>query len=290
MTRSNAAVAILTLQLSLCLAARPAMAQYYPPSMSSSAGNIEGFTVAGKGNVSAKPNRLEIDLEVSAASELTADAIVKYRDSKRRLQEAFAALKLENVAVEERGLLINEKGMQANPYFFDYQPNRRTRTEVQLSRKLVVQCSEIRDMDEEALLQLIAKLLDVAQDAGARVGAGPDMNYRYYYNPYEAMQSGLVRFVLDDFEMLEEEAYGKAISDAEARAARLAKLSRVKLGPITAVRVAASPDETTPKPDESTTRKRLESSRFQEIPVRVDLLVRFDVAASSRPEGRAASP
>ena len=47
--------------------------------------NIDGFAVAGKGTAAAKPNRLEIELEVSAASELTADAIVKYRDAKKRL-------------------------------------------------------------------------------------------------------------------------------------------------------------------------------------------------------------
>ena len=32
--------------------------------------------------------------------------------------------------------------------------------------------------------------------------------------------------------------------------------------------------------DEEVPRKRLESSKFQEIPVRVELLVRFDLAAS----------
>ena len=37
-----------------------------------------------------------------------------------------------------------------SPYFFDYQPNTRTKTEVQLTRKLVVKASDIRKMDEEA--------------------------------------------------------------------------------------------------------------------------------------------
>jgi uncharacterized protein YggE len=289
MSRSRFGFFFLAPLIGLATVPLPAPAQIYFPgsAASTAAGNIEGFTVAGKGSAAAKPNRLEIDLEVSAASELTADAIVKYRDAKRRLQDAFTALKLEDVEVVERGLLVNEKGMQMNPYFFDYQPNRRAKAEVQLSRKLVVRCSKIRELDEEALLQLVGKLLDAAQDAGARVGSGPDMNYRYYYNPYEQMQSGLIRFILDDFDKLEEEAYEKAIADAQARAARLARLSRVELGPITAVRVAGAPEDTAPRPDEAATKKRLESSRFQEIPVRVELVVRFDVAAGPRPEGRA---
>ena len=76
MTRSSIAVIILALALALPGASRPAWAQFFPQ-MPAPAANIEGFTVAGKGSVSAKPNRLEIDLEVTAASELTADAIVK---------------------------------------------------------------------------------------------------------------------------------------------------------------------------------------------------------------------
>jgi uncharacterized protein YggE len=284
--------AVVAAALALSVVPRPARAQFFPGMASQAAGNIEGFTVTGKGSVSAKPNRLEIELEVSAASELSADAIVKYRDAKKRLQEAFAALKLKNVAVEERGLLVDEKGAQMNPYFFDVQPNRRSRTEVQLTRKLVVTCSDIRKMDEEALLQLVAKLLDVAQDAGGKVGGGNNFS-PYYYDRFNR-SNGLVRFVLDDYEALEEEAYAKAVADAEARARRLAKLSHVKLGPVTAVRETSTPGERRvlydyepPPQDDEHHKRRLESPRFQEIPVRVELAVRFDVTPIPTSNGRA---
>lgn len=272
----------LALLLAFAAGSRPASAQYYGPGMPSDtpSGNIEGFTVVGKGTASARPNRLEVDVQVSAASELSADAIVKYRDAKRRLQEAFNALKLEHVTVEEQGLLVDEKGLQQSPYYFEYQPNRRTRAEVQLTRKLVVTCTEIRDMDEEELLQLVARLLDVAQDAGAQVGPGQAYN-RYYYDPYgNISQPGLVRFVLDDFDAIEEEAYAGAIADARSQATRLAKLSQVELGPITGVRIAGSPDDSTRRQDDAPIERRLESSKFQEIPVRVNLMVHFGVAPS----------
>jgi uncharacterized protein YggE len=283
---NKSSIAVVVVALALAGASRPARAQFYPqlgPAVA--AGNIEGFTVTGKGSVSARPNRLEIDLEVSASSELTADAIVKYRDTKKRIQEAFVALKLGNVSVEERGLLVDQKGAQMNPYFFDVQPNRRSKTEVQLTRRLVVNCTDIRTMDEEALLQLIAKLLDVAQDAGGKVGPSQE-NFSPYYYRYERSNTGLVRFILDDYDKLEEEAYGKAVADAETRARRLATLSRVKLGAITAVREAASPgDKETGREDEPH-QKRLESTRFQEIPVRVELVVRFEVSAVPGANGR----
>jgi uncharacterized protein YggE len=262
------------------LTTRSASAQWFgQPVMAPSGENIEGFAVVGKAYSSAKPNAVEIDLEVSAASELTADAIVKYRDAKKRIHDAFTALKLKNIGVDERGLLVDQKGQMQNPYFWGGMPNTRTKTEVQLTRKLVVKATNIRAMDEDSVLQLVGKLLDVAQDSGGRVG--PQNNWNpYYYNPWQNMQSGLVRFVLEDFDKLQEEAYEKAIADARARAERLARLSKVELGPIVAVREIVVPsDRVTPGADDELPRKRLEVSRFQEIPIRVELLVRFGIVS-----------
>ena len=48
--------------------------------------------------------------------------------------------------------------------------------------------------------------------------------------------------------------------------------------PYTAVREASSPGDKEMGREDEPVHKRLESSRFQEIPVRVELVVRFDVA------------
>ena len=287
---SKPAIAALCLSLVLGGLVRPAQAQFFEQMgelLGSHAPNIEGFTVAGKGLVAARPDLVEIDLDVIASSELTADAIVKYRDAKRRIRDAFAALKLKSVTVDERGLLVDQKGMMQNPYFFDYQPNTRTKTEVQLTRKLVVKAIDIRKMDEEGVLQLVGRLLDVAQDAGAKVGAqnnNPYFYYRWGMNP----TTGLVRFVLEDFDKVQEEAYEKAIADARARAERLARLSKVELGPIVAVREVVVPGDNNANADEAPARKRLETAKFQEIPVRVELLVRFEVHNNG--EGKPRNP
>jgi uncharacterized protein len=294
MIRSTLAMAVLA--LALAAVARPARAQVFSDGMP---GNIEGFTVVGKGAAGARPNRLEIDLEVSAASELSSDAIVKYRDAKKRLQEAFAGLKLKNVAVEERGLNVDQKGQAFNPYYMDSPPSRKGKIEVQLTRKLVVTCGDIRGMDEEAVLQLVARLIDAAQDAGGKVGPQND-NMSYYYYRYGQQTSGLVRFILDDFAPLQEKAYGEAMADARAKAARLAKLSGVELGRVAGVREVVVPgDKATARfnpygygdegsSDDDKPRKRLESSKFQEIPVKVELLVRFDAAGAPKDKGREA--
>ncbi len=293
MNRSRSQHMILVLA-GLALSAGPqAVAQLPSPSP-----NLEGFTVAGKGAAGSKPNRLEIDMEISASSEMTADVIVKYRDAKKRIQDAFNTLKLKDVTVEEKALGVDQKGQAFNPYMMDTPPAKRGKVEVQLSRKLIVQCGNIRDMDEEAVLQLVGKLLDVAQDAGAKVGPQNDNNSYYYYR-YSNNNNGLVRFILDDFGALEEKAYAAAITDARTRATRLAKLSGVELGPVAGVREVAIPGEkassTSYNPymdsfstnDDEMPRKRIEVAKFQEIPVKVELQVRFATNPAKIAKGEA---
>lgn len=282
---SKSAIAALALAIAAAGSARAQI--YYGPYYAAASGggapgNIEGFTVIGKSTVLARPDIVEIDLSVSAGSELTADAIVKYRDARRKLSEAFTALKLANVALEERGLKVDQKGNDNSGYFFGYQPNQRTRTEVQLSRRLVVRGKELRKMDEDAVLQLVAKLLDVAQDAGGHVGPQHEQNDYYSWRFGSGSSNSLVRFVVEDFDRLQESAYEKAVADARSRAERLARLSKVELGPIVAVREVIVPGDSGAGPNSTAKeddhpRKRLETSGYQEIPVHVELLVRFDI-------------
>ncbi len=286
------AIGAVVLAMVVMVPGRPGRAQFFDGSGSSPPAqqNIEGFTVTGKGYAAARPDLVEIDLDISASSELTADAIVKYRDAKKRIRDAFSALKLSNVAVDERGLLVDQKGQAQNYYYFDYQPNTRTKTEVQLSRKLVIKASQIRKLDEESVLQLVGRLLDVAQDAGAHVGSTNNYSPYYYYRFGGSPTSGLVRFVLEDFDKLQDEAYEKAIADARTRAERLARLSRVDLGPIVAVREISVPGDKSSGSDDEAPRKRLEMAKFQEIPVRVELLVRFEVHPKANAKGGNAQP
>jgi len=282
--RAAAAVACLAL---LAAVADSASAQY--GSTPGIPQDIEGLTVIGKGSVSAAPDLAEIDLDVSASAEITGDAIVKFRDAKKRILEAFDALKLPNVAVEERGLLVDQKGAMVNPYYIDYNVSQKAKSEVQLSRKLVVKATGLREMEEDAALQLVGRLLDVAQDAGARVGPPPANPYYgvVYYRQGEG--PALVRFVLEDLEKLREEAYEKAVADARKKAERLARLSGVELGPVLAVREVSAPTNRLiypgiepPNEEESSAENRLESPKLRKIPVHVELQVRFEIRQAGK--------
>src|SRR5258708_2191157 len=74
-----------------------ALAQYaVDPSTSDSS---SGITVFGTAEVRARPNMVEIDLRAASKAELTEDAIIKYRDVKKRTLESFAGLKMDNLKV-----------------------------------------------------------------------------------------------------------------------------------------------------------------------------------------------
>ncbi|OJW13092.1 MAG: hypothetical protein BGO49_20005 [Planctomycetales bacterium 71-10] len=277
--------------LGLAAALALALAATAPRPAAAQDGRDEGLTVVGKGTARAKPTLAEIDLDVSAAAELTGDAIVKFRDARKRVQDAFAALKLPDVAVEERGLAVDQKGAAFNPYMMDMGMQSKSKAEVQLSRKLVVKATKIEGMEEEAVLQLVGRLLDVAQDAGAHVGPqnNPYMYYRYGNMP----SSGLVRFVVEDYDKIKEEAYARAAADARAKAERLARLSGVDLGPVEAVREVSGPGGPNviyyngypEQADGEDPRDRLTTPKFQEVPIRVELSIRFAIKprAGARP-------
>ena len=56
----------------------------------------------------------------------------------------------------------------------------------------------------------------------------------------------------------------------------------VELGPVAGVREVVVPGEGPGQPDDEVPRARLESSKFHEIPVRVELQVRFDPGGKAR--------
>src|SRR5262245_19906819 len=70
-------------------------------------GTFDGIAVSGTGELSAKPTMVEIDLHLSGKAELTGDALVKYRDAKKRTIEALDKLKLKELSTDEMALTIS---------------------------------------------------------------------------------------------------------------------------------------------------------------------------------------
>ena len=246
------------------------------------------ITVNGAGQVSAMPNVVEIDLRTSGAAKLTGDAIVKYRDAKRRTMEAFTELKMENLTIEPQGLAVSSSmNQQQMQMMMQGMTPPTLNLETEFARTLRLRLSKVSDFEELKLMETVGKLLDVAKDSGASVGpTAEQINMGYGESSYMA-----VRFVLENFDKLEEQAYEKAMADARRRAQRLARLSELELGPVFAVEAFEEDDVneylqyqygyyggiTEDPADHAGDTPRLVSKTFSPVKVSVRLMVQFRV-------------
>ncbi|HXT57854.1 MAG TPA: SIMPL domain-containing protein [Pirellulales bacterium] len=261
-------------------------------SPSGAPGADDGVTVSGTGEVPAKPSRVEIDLSAGAAAELTGDAIVKYQDSLRRTLDAFKKMDLKNLKIEERSLSFESTGGGAAENAF-VQPGaapKSVKSQIDITRSLRVVLSEADRLSEAELMETIGKLLDAAQDAGAKVGAGTENALLMRMMGQTASATPVVTFVVEDAAPAREKAYQAAFDQAKARAARLAKLAGRRLGRVESVEEGL---EASGKKDEAGMQERmitaiygvssksneedsrLTSQKLADIPVRVTLRVRF---------------
>jgi len=253
-------------------------------------GHADGITVFGAADVIAKPDLVEISMRATANAELTADAIVKYRDAKRRILEGFDKLKLEKLKIEEIGVsLTNHTAAEAMQMAMRgmVDTNAAAKSKVEIASSLQLRVSGIKDQSIEQVMETVGKLLDAAKDSGAEIGpSAADINMAWRYG--QQANSALVRFVVLDLNELREKAYESAVADARSRAERLAKLNGIRVGEVLSVQeVQVSGDEggytTTPWGQVVASHSKLNepkitSDTFAEIPFRVKLMVRFGIA------------
>jgi uncharacterized protein YggE len=235
------------------------------------------ISVTGNGEVKARPNRLEIELQASGTAELTDDAIVKYDDALRRVTGAFDALKLEHLSIERGDLSFSS--VMTNVAVARGRVAAKPQTAIAQSLKLTL--GNVNQMSQKELVGTVGKLIDAAQDAGAIIVGTPGGNMvvnqlgrRVVMNNQSSQPA--VAFLLDDFEALHDRAYQKAFEDATARAEKLARLAHAKLGEILSI----SENSQAYYGAVNSSQQSLVSVRLTEIPVNVSLFVRFAIERS----------
>ncbi len=278
------------------LAASPARAQFAP--------SEPGITVEGSGEVRSVPDVVEINLKLSARAELTDDAVVKHRDSRKRALETFKALKLDNLKLEEKDLSLRPGNAQEMMQMMwgGMPPAQNKRTQIEVGSMLRARLVNVGKVPTEELMSTIGKLLDAAQDSGAGLGlSDSDMMMMRYYG-YGAQQSALVKFIVTNIGDLREKAYESAVTDARSRAERLARLSRVKLGAVLAVDEITSGARSSPyyyMPDPGDSKgdpNEVTAETLSGGHIRIKLRVRFAIEASgaaetaSKPDKTAPTP
>ena len=193
-------------------------------------GDNHGIVVEGTGEVRSVPNVVEINLRLSAKGELTDDAVVKHRDSKKRAIETFKALNFENLELEEKNLGLKAGGNAQEMMQMMWNgmaPAANKRTQVEVGSTLRARLTGVDKMPTEELMSTIGKLLDAAQDSGAGLGmSDADMMMMRYYG-WGRQPTSLVKFIVTNIKETREKAYDLAVKDCtEARRATGATFQR----------------------------------------------------------------
>jgi uncharacterized protein YggE len=223
----------------VCGALAPALALSVAPAAHAAEGNGNGstITVTGSGDAKGRPTIVEMSAVVSGEAELAADAVVKFKDTRRRAVKAIEALKIPSLAIESKGFTLNQ-GMDANQQQMMMRGQMPTaaKQRVQVTEPLRLVIKDVDKMSDEDLMNTVLKVIDAGRDAGLTVGAAMPQNY---YQMQMMMQrgdaQGMASFKIADPAALREQAYAKAIENARTKAERLAKLAGVKLGRVTSV-------------------------------------------------------
>jgi uncharacterized protein len=288
----NFRTVILAALVGLVTANAPGTTAMAQTMLATATGGGDGITVYGTGDLSTRPNWVEIDLNLSGKAELTADALVKYRDAKKRVIEALEKLNVKNLSMDERGLTVSAgTPLEMQQRAMNGMPQVPTKTQIEVASVLRVRVKDVRDIAPEELVKMVGRLLDTAQDTGVTIGPSAaevmrNMRYGNYTNNTTA-----VRFVVADLADIREKVYEQAVADARSRAARLAKLNQVKLGGALSVQeVHVAGDQQMPASTnvaygavppavltEDAGEPRLTSTNLSSINVQVKLLVRFAI-------------
>ena len=237
-------------------------------------------------------------VSANGSAELASDAIVKYQDSVRRTTEAFNELKMKNLKLVPGGLSYKESAGGAANVGMAAITGRGApagKPKVEVSQVFRLSLRGIDQLSEQELMETIAKILDTAKDSGAAQNASPKSGMAQIMiasmGGSGAGQSP-VTFIYEDGNEVRQKAYEKAFADAQANASRLAGVAHVKLGPVLNIEELATSagDKSTNaqmtmiktmygldsegKDEDST---GISDDEFGEIPVRVNLRVRFGI-------------
>jgi uncharacterized protein YggE len=255
----------------------------------------EGITVSASGEVKSKPTVVEIGATVSADAELTADAIVKYREAKKKGVDAINNLKMPNVTIESNGYTVNaavDQQQQMRMMQGMGGGGTASKQKVEVSEQMKLTIKDADKLEPEKLMDTLLKVIDTGKDAGLVIGPPPATNY-YEMQIRAASGKGasMVLFKLGDINALKEQAYKVAMDSANAKAKRLAELAGVKLGRVLAVQEGQPKDENSGGqnvsramaymnmgipfvPNEQTD---VSSNLCGDIPVKVVLSVQFEI-------------
>lgn len=210
-------IAVLTLLVSL---ACPALADQF-------------VTVSAMGEVKVKPDTLVLSGEISEANEKMKDAVTGFTDTRRRALAAVKELGVENLEITTNALSMRVAGTaQGGPFGGGAPDAGATPGSLVISQSVTLTVSGIDKMEQQAVIDLVVKLLAGVKEAGVKMSSADPEAMMMIQMGMGGGDAGSAVFKVSDPKAAYKAATKQAVEKAREDAAYLAELAGGKLGPV----------------------------------------------------------
>lgn len=207
-----------------------------------------GVRVEGTGMAEVRPDRIEVRASLSVEEEVAEESEAAFREARRRILEALESAAIPNLVVRGEGARFSYRSrpeeQMGNVFIMGGTPDEPD-PGVQVKEAFVLTIGSADKLDPDAQRATIAKVLDVALDAGMTLsGASGSSNMMVFQSIGPASvdkAAGLVTFTLSPElrRSIERDASELAIRDAERRAGELAEIAGRALGRAQSIHVTS---------------------------------------------------
>lgn len=157
-----------------------------------------GIWISGEGKVTAIPDILSLNLGIESQAKSVGEAQSKARETMAKVRQAISSM-----GIEPKDVISTQYGIQP-VYQYNQKENRQELTGYRVSDRISVKIRNIQNA---------GKIIDAAAEAGGNL-----------------IRIDNIQLGIDDNTAYKNEARGKAIKDAMAKAKQMADIAGVKLG------------------------------------------------------------
>lgn len=207
----------------------------------------QGITVMATGEATVQPDVLVLEGTLSESAELAEDAVVAFRDSRRRALNSIEALEIEGLEVLPGAIKLSRGGDMAamgGMIMPGGGGEQLPPGQIAISQDVEIRIAGVDAMEPDALIDLILSISSAAEEAGIGLGEMTQEDMLMMQMGQGGGSAEMATLRVSDPETAQQEAAADAIAQARAKAQRLAALAGVELGPVTAItEIADTADE-----------------------------------------------
>jgi len=207
----------------------------------------QGITVTATGEAQVQPDVLVFEGMLTESAEQAGDAVVAFRDSRRRALASIEALEIEGLTIHPGAIKLSRGGDMAGMGGMIMPGGGGEQLppgQVAIGQDVSIQIAGVDAMEPDALIDLILKVSSAAKEAGIGIGEMTQEDMLMMQMGQGGGSADMATLRVSDADAAQQEAAGNAIEVARAKAQRLADLAGVELGPVTAiVEIADTGDE-----------------------------------------------